>query len=104
MNPNPDELNSAIAGYVASLSEDARRSMLAQRLRTLRSYARRVVLENASLSPDEETDRKIRMREFLAAGESLGYTERQLVKMVYRGVFAVKPGCDCLICRTVAAQ
>jgi len=100
----PDDRNTAITMHVMSLDNDVKRSVLAQHLNTLQSYARRLFIDSESLSRDEVADKKIRMREFWSIGKSLGYSERSLVKMLYRSIFAVKPGCTCLICRTVTAQ
>ena len=100
----PDDLNTAITKHVMSLDNDVKRSILTQHLNTLQSYARRLFLDSESLSKDEVVDKQIRVREFWSIGKSQGYSERGLVKMLYRSIFAVKPGCTCLICRTVTNQ
>ena len=75
---------------------------MAKHLECLRGYAERVFVNGETLSPDEEEDRGFRMREFVTTGISFKCTERELVTLLYKGLFAVKrccPGAGCFPAR-----
>lgn len=72
---------------------------IAEHQRRLKSYASRVIVRRESLRPEEEIDREARAGEFLALGKSFGCTEKELVTLLYAGVFQGKRGCDCASCR-----
>ena len=60
--------------------------LLAEHLLTLRSYATRVMSNGESLAAHEEEDRSSRMRELLAIAASYRCTEREMVRLLYRGL------------------
>ncbi len=67
-------------------------------LSALRRYARKAVLQEHSLNPDESADQARMMRECLAIGTAFGLTKKQVVLLLYRNLFS-KPACDCPTCR-----
>ncbi len=71
----------------AAASTDATQ-LMAQHLSTLRTYATRVVLNGESLAAHEEEDRSSRMRESLGIAGSYRCTEREMVGLLYRGLFS----------------
>ena len=76
------------------------REMMAEHLTALSGYAKRVVVHGEILASHEESDRAFRMREFMDAGRSLKCTDKELVALLYRGLFEVKRGCDCFNCKS----
>ena len=76
------------------------RELIAQHAEDLREYARRVLVLGERLSPQEEEDRAAKLKELLAIGSTFRLTERELVGLVFRGVFRRPKGCDCPTCRT----
>ena len=73
--------------------------VLGQHLTALREYAHRVFAQGKTLAAQEEDDKANRMREFLAIGDSLKLTAREMVALVCRSAFVVSPGCGCSSCR-----
>ena len=59
----------------------------AQHQLTLRQYATRVLRDGATLAPDEQEDQALCMREFLALTTSYGCTEKEVVWLIYAGLF-----------------
>lgn len=83
-----------MAGVVATNPKE----LFAEHLWVLRGYARRVASQGDSLTGGEEQEVKERLREFFAVGGILGLTDKEMVLLVYRGVWTVQRGCDCLAC------
>jgi hypothetical protein len=77
---------------------------MARQLSILREYACKAILDGNSLAPDEEADQADRMREFLATGESFSLTEKEMVDLVYGGLFRNRRECGCHSCRARAAE
>ena len=90
----------AFADYVANLRDDVKKTILSQHLRALRSYLRKAFVDRDDLTRDENMDRQVRMREFLAIGKSFGLTDRQLVAHLFKGLFKNTQACDCHECVT----
>ncbi len=82
-----------------SLCADVQAAM-DEHVASLKGYARRVLTEDAPLDPQEDADRISRVREFTAIGHSLGCTERELVTLVYKGLFSTRRTCDCPTCQS----
>ena len=74
------------------------KELFAEHLRVLRGYASRVASQGDSLTGDEEQEVKERLREFFAVGGILGLADKEMVLLLYRGVWAVRRGCDCMTC------
>ena len=85
---------------MTSLALTDTKGLMAQHVASVKEYARRVVLQGESLALYEEDDRAYRMQEFVAAGSSFRLTEKEMVLLIYRGLFEVKRGCDCPTCRS----
>ncbi len=81
------------------LSVDAKR-MMANNQEALIGYAWRVLLHGESLSEDEQADLDYRVMEFMAIGISYKCTKRELVMLLYRGLFQGERSCDCFSCKT----
>lgn len=94
----------AAAQYLTTLKDDVKRAIMTQHLATLRTYAARTVAHEDGLSHAEEIDREIRMREYMAIGQSFDLSQKVLVTLLYKGVFNPKPGCECLVCRAGVAE
>jgi|ETNmetMinimDraft_2_1059921.scaffolds.fasta_scaffold113696_2 hypothetical protein len=70
----------------------------------LREYAGRVVARGEELTPCESDDQAERMREFLAMGSSFRLTYKEIVRLIYDGLFSEKRGCDCPGCAARKAR
>ena len=79
-------------------SKDANELMY-EHLDVLRKYAKRVFVEHDMLSPEEYDDKETRFREFAAIGGSFNLTEREMVRLLFKGLFPASPNCDCPTCR-----
>ena len=73
--------------------------LMSQHQTALRAYAKRVMVRGDDLTPAEDDDRARRMQEYLAVGSSLNLTRKEMVAVIFRGMFAVKRGCGCPTCR-----
>ena len=76
------------------------KELMPEHLTSLRSYARRVLIQGETLTAIEEEDKERRLREYLAVGSSVKLTEREMAALVYKGFFMAKRGCGCPTCRT----
>ena len=61
--------------------------VMAQHLSVLRAYARQVIVQDEPLILCERQDKSRRLREFVAIGASYKCTEKELVGLLYRGMF-----------------
>lgn len=61
------------------------KEVMLQNLALLREYARLVILQKEALTHNEEVKERL-LQEFLAMGDSLRLTERDLVVLLYRGL------------------
>ncbi len=100
---NSKDPKQAMAQYLTQLRDDVKRAIMTQHVSTLKAYAARTVAHDDALSHDEERDREVRMREYMAIGESFDLSKKVLVTLLFKGVFAPKPGCECQVCRTSMA-
>ena len=78
------------------------KELMAEHLEALRGYARRAIIEGVTLSPSEDRDKAIRVREFMCIGASFGCTGRELVSLLYKDIYKdiSRRGCDCSSCRS----
>lgn len=90
----------AMAEYLTTLREDVKKTILSQHLTALRSYLRKAFVDRGDLTREENMDRQIRMREFLAIGKSFGLTDKQLVAHLFKGLFKNTQVCECAECAT----
>ncbi len=74
--------------------------LVAQHREALVEYARRALVYGEFLDQSEADDLAIRMQEYMAVGTSFKCTKRELVMLLYRGLFRGKRGCDCFTCKT----
>ena len=72
---------------------------LHEHLEKLREYAQKVIIDGDALSPEEEADREARFVLFAELGGSCRMTEREMVSLMFRGVFTPAPPCWCSKCR-----
>ncbi len=84
----------AAARFVASLRPSVKRTIMRNHNIALRGYLSRVMEEGSRLTPEEDLDREVRMREFLAIGESFGFDEKQLTNMLMNESIVVEDRCD----------
>lgn len=94
------EPKQAFADYVANLGDDVKKTILSQHLKALRSYLRKAFVDRDDLTREENMDRQVRMREFLAIGMSYGLTDKQMVAHLFKGLFKNTQTCDCHECAT----
>ena len=69
-------------------------------LNILKEYAERVIVHGDVLNDTEEDDRETRFRNFAEIGDSFSLTERDMVSMLFEGLFHQGPKCWCAECRT----
>ena len=60
---------------------------MAQHQSALRAYAKRVLLEDEDLAWDEAQAKNVRMREFFAIANAYKCTGKEMVKLLYKGLF-----------------
>lgn len=78
------------------------RELMQEHLKVLREYAHQVLVGGEALESRTDKDCRRRMAEFLAIGATFHLTEKELVRLVYHGLFAAKPQCGCPSCRARA--
>ena len=64
--------------------------LMSEHAAALRAYAKRVVISGEHLPDNEVDDKETRFIEFTALGHTLNLTERELVCLMFRGVFTRK--------------
>ena len=76
------------------------KSLVAEHLATIRGYAERVLTRRESLDASESADVDSRVAELFAIGSSFRLTEREMVVLLYRGLFPspVTSRCGCPTC------
>ncbi len=84
----------AAAKFVASLRPSVKKTIMRNHDIALKGYLRRVMEDGRPLTPEEDLDREVRMREFLAIGESFGFDEKQLTLSLMVEPIVVKDCCD----------
>ncbi len=65
--------------------------LMSEHAAALRAYARRAIVQGERLRDEEQHDKEARFTEFSALGHILKLTERELVCMMFRGVFTKDP-------------
>ena len=77
------------------------KALVAELLTVLREYAERVLLRNRPLDAPQQTDARGRMTELFAIGSSFKLTDRDMVVLVYAGLFPepARPSCGCAACQ-----
>jgi hypothetical protein len=65
----------------------------------LKSYAERVLVQGEELSPDEVTDKEIRLLALRELTDQYGFTEKDLVKLIFGKIFRDRQHCGCPTCR-----
>ena len=88
----------AMAEYLTTLNDDVKKTILSHHLTALCSYLRTALVHGHDLTRDEDRDRQVRMREFLAIGKSFGLTNKQLVENLFKGLFENPQACNCVEC------
>ena len=80
------------------------KEVMARQLSVLRRYASKAILHGNSLAPDEEAERSDHMRDFLATGQSFNLTQKEMVDLIYSGLFRNRRECGCHSCRARAME
>ncbi len=83
---------------MANLLSITPQRVMAQHQEVLSGYARKALVCGQFLDDSEADDLALRMQEYLVVGTSFNCTERELVTLLYRGLFQSKQGCDCFTC------
>ncbi len=73
---------------------------MAEHMEELREYAGRAVTGGAPLSQYDELEKTARLDELFRLGVHVGCTEKELVILLFKGLFDRRPGCDCFTCRS----
>lgn len=76
------------------------KEIMAQQLTVLREYARKIVLHDGSLMPEDAANQVASMRHFLAAGQSFDLTYNEMVHLLLDELFQKKSECGCHSCKT----
>ena len=84
----------AAARFVASLRPSVKKTIMRNHTIALKRYLSDVIEGGRQLTPEEELDRDVRMREFMAIGKSFGFDEKQLTLVLMVEPIVVKDGCD----------
>ncbi len=84
----------AAARFVASLRPSVKKTIMRNHITALKGYMSSVVREGRRLTPEEDLDREVRMREFMAIGKSFGFDEKQLTIVLMVEPIVAKDGCD----------
>jgi hypothetical protein len=71
---------------VVATSADPK-ELMALHLSALRDYATRILVNRDILTPGEDEDRNLRMRQFLEMITFYQCTEKEAVSLLYRGFF-----------------
>lgn len=76
------------------------KDLVAEHLAIIRGYAERMLEGRESLDASEEADADGRMAEFFAIGTSFKLTEREMVVLLFGGLFPAPPRsrCGCPTC------
>lgn len=72
---------------VAHYHPDDLKEQIRHRAIVLREYAKWCLLRDYAFPPSRESHRKELMQQFLEMGAEVKLTERDMVLMVYRGIF-----------------
>ena len=73
---------------------------MAAHVDVLKEYARRTMKSGEPLSQYEELEKAARLEELFDAGTRFGCTEKELVVLLFRGLFDRRRGCDCFTCKS----
>ncbi len=84
----------AAAKFVASLRPSVKKTIMGNHITALKGYMNIAVKEGRQLTPEEDMDREVRMREFMAIGKSFGFDEKQLTIVLMVEPIVVKDGCE----------
>jgi hypothetical protein len=87
MQSYSSEPESSADKFLTNLREDVKRVIISQHVSVLRNYARKAVANNEQLDSDEYKDKGIRVKELITLGNSLNLTDKQIVTLLYRGLF-----------------
>ncbi len=75
------------------------KEIMMQDLDSLRRYVTSIFVRQSGLTGIDEREKERLMGEFLAVGGALDLTERDLVMLLYRGIFHGGKSCGCHSCR-----
>ena len=88
---DPNDPKHSVTRYLTTLKEDVRRVIMSQHLVALRGYAKRVVLDGEWLPLQDDVDREVRLREFLALGESFNVKPKDMVALLFKDLSEPQP-------------
>ena len=85
---------------MTTLTASNPKELVAEHLAIIRGYAERALTGSASLDASEEADADSRMAELFAIGSSFKLTKREMVVLLYRGLFTspATSRCGCPTC------
>ena len=89
----------AMSSYLTTLKDDVKKVIMEQHAAALREYANKALVQEIPLSPEEDKDREVRMREYLTIGRSYTLTDRMLVAHIFKGLKDIQKSCECPTCR-----
>ena len=81
---DPNDPKHTVTRYLTTLKEDVRRVIMSQHLVALRSYAKRVITDGEWLPLEYDIDREVRVREFLALGESFNVKQKDMITLLFK--------------------
>ncbi len=98
---NSKDPKQAMAGYLTTLKDDVKKVIMEQHAAALRDYANKTLVQEIPLTSEEEKDREVRMREYLAIGRSYTLTDRMLVAHIFKSLKGIQKSCECPTCREI---
>ena len=80
------------------------KDIAAEHLEALRGYVKKALLGKRALTEEEEADKSRRMEEFIAIGNSFKLTGREMVGLLFEGLFTAGRRCGCPSCTSRRAD
>ena len=84
---------------MATITSNDPNKLITEHLTALREFAMRAVVEGQELSEEERANKEDRFRQYAALGDSFRLTEREMVCLIFKGMFANGLRCLCPDCR-----
>ena len=84
---------------MAGIHSDHDNEPISAYLESLRVLARRFIIDGETLNRSDTFRKEIALRRFSELGGACRMSEREMVSLMLRGVFAEEPPCWCSKCR-----
>jgi|ETN02SMinimDraft_2_1059926.scaffolds.fasta_scaffold25632_2 hypothetical protein len=84
---------------MVEFSTTERADSASEHFTVLKKYANRVVLEGQTLSEAEAEDKEARLQEVREFGDRYGFSDKDVVKLIFGRIFSDRKQCGCPTCR-----